>query len=114
MQGIGQYLKKTPIDLQKRGPNSEVTDLRLQTAKLLDRTLLHVCGLTRGWNKQELYTMLNGVREAKNPAALWWHKYRETKKIYGKNRPNDKKKALGLGKTGGRKDEEHSGQGILF
>jgi hypothetical protein len=72
------------IKVKKRGGLNHITDLREQTAKLLNVPKEQVMGITKGWSKEELYKTYHSAEQFINPPALWWTIYKQKKHIYGK------------------------------
>ena len=130
---------KIKVDLKhyktKRGVRDELTELRYNIFHLInvppkpsdikDKKYLAkwkpmkfsvVCGLTRGFTKQELYSIYReSISFTKNPQALFWKLYKEFKQKYGekiKERIN-KKRLSEMGKKGRCNQQEERNQ-VLF
>lgn len=114
-----RYMVKSPTRANF-GPNSPITEVRQDTAKLIGKPFEQVCGLTRGWSKDQVFGLYREVMaDGKNPAALWWVLWKEKRKLYGKTKKqitekkaNDRRLSQ-LGKES-RRNKQIEGQGILF
>jgi len=103
--------KKVPQYKKKTGGLNEITELREKTAELLKISFEQVCGITRGWSKENLYTTLNQSLKFINPPALWWKIYNEKKNTYKQSR----KKVLGKSREERRQsNQKEAGQKTLF
>lgn len=118
VKGIANILerfKSRPMSstppIKKRGGLNEITELRYQTAKLLDKPIGQVNGLTKGWSKEELRDTLKICKSFINPPALWYKLYKKNKTIYGRSN----KKTLSNNRTERRTtNSEEAGQRTLF
>ena len=111
---VGRFQKLLSQDIPtKRSGLNEITDLRLKTAKLLDRPIEQVYGLTKNWSKEELYKTLRSAEQFINPPALWWKIYKEKRHIYGKEKRTNKKRLREVGQNR-RSKNSIEGQISLF
>lgn len=102
--------KNTPIK-KKRGGLNEVTDLRAQTALLLEKPVGQIQRLTTGWTASELRDTLKAANLfVKNPPACWWLIYKANKNKYGQNN----KRTLQKTREKGRSNKQTKRQSILF
>lgn len=120
----------TTSKLSRGGINGEITELRQLILTMLNSpreikpgdkkwkpiSMIAICSLTKGWTAQELYSIYReSIEFSKNPAALFWIKYKEFKKKYGekiKKRINERR-FCEMGKKR-RKNKQDERQGLLF
>lgn len=99
------------IKPKRRGGLNEITDLRDETAKMLEVPIGQIYGLTKGWSKDNLRDTLKICKNFINPGALWWKIYKEKKNEYGRN---NKKTLLKNREERRKHDKETSRQKALF
>lgn len=115
---IGDQLQKY-ANLQvkkKNGINGQKTEVRALIATMVDRPIIQICRLTKGWTHFQMFSLYQECQAfTKNPPALFWKKYKELKLQYGKSKKEntDIKRLPKLGKKS-RREEQAERQEVLF
>ena len=111
---VDKYI--VPKVKKKNGINGQKTEVRALIATMVDRPIIQICRLTKGWTHFQMFSLYQECQSfTKNPPALFWKKYKELKLQYGKSKKEntDIKRLPKLGKKS-RREEQAERQEVLF